>query len=51
MKGALQGALVLHLFMQLSIHKSAQNDSVEGEIEEVIYAALEGSSKISLRST
>ena len=49
-KGALQGALVLHLFMQLSIHKSVQNDSVEGEIEEVIYAALEGSSKISLRS-
>ena len=32
LKGALQVALELHLFMQLSMPKSVQNDSIECEI-------------------
>ena len=47
LKGALQVALELHVFMQLSMHKSVQYDSVKGEIEVALYAALEGASKIS----
>ena len=31
-KGALQVAHELHLFMQLSMHKSVQYDSVKGEM-------------------
>ena len=37
----------VHLLMQLSMHKSVQYDSVKGEIDEALYAALEGASKIS----
>ena len=47
LKGALQVALELHLFMQLSIYKSVQYDSVKGEIEVALYASLESASKIS----
>ena len=47
LKGALQVAHELRLFMQLSMHKSVQYDSVKGEIEVAFYAALEGASKIS----
>ena len=47
LKGALQVELELHLFMQLSMHRSVQYDSVKGEIEVEFYAALEGVSKIS----
>ena len=47
LKGALQVALELHLFIQLSMHKTIQYDSVKGEIEVAFYAALEGASKIS----
>ena len=32
--------------MQLSIHKSIKNKSMKGEIEEALYVALEGASKI-----
>ena len=35
------------LVMQLSMHKRVQYDSVKGEIEVALYAALEGASKIS----
>ena len=47
LKGVLQVALELHLFMQLLMHKSEQYDSVKGGIEVALYAALEGASKIS----
>ena len=46
LKGALQVALELLLFIQLSMHESVQYDSVKGEIEVAPYAELEGSSKI-----
>ena len=46
-KGALQVALELHLFMQLSMHKRVQNDSEKGEIEEALSTALESALKIS----
>ena len=46
---ALQVALESHLPMQLSIHQSVQNDSIKSEIEEVLYAALEGAPNISLQ--
>ena len=32
--------------MLLSMHKSVQNDSIKNEIEEVLYAAIEGASNI-----
>ena len=47
LKGAFQVALKLHLFMQLSLHKSIPNNSRKDEIEEVGYTALEDGSKIS----
>ena len=47
LKGALQVALELHLFMQLPMDTSVQNDSVKGEIEVALYAELEDASKIS----
>ena len=46
LKGARKVALQFHLFMQLSMHKSVQYDSVQGEIEVALYAALESASKI-----
>ena len=33
--------------MQLSMHKNVQNDSIKGEIKEVLYAPLEDASNIS----
>ena len=48
LKGALQVALELHLFMQLSMHKRIENDLLKSKIEEACYATLEGMSKISL---
>ena len=33
--------------MQLSMHKSVQYDSIKGEIEVALYAALKGTSNIS----
>ena len=33
--------------MQLSMHEIVQNDSMKRKIEEAIYAALKGTSKIS----
>ena len=47
LKGALQVALELHLFTQLLVDTSVQNDSVKGEIEVALYAELEDASKIS----
>ena len=47
LKGALQVALKLHLFMQLSTHNSIPNDSIKCEVKEARYAALEGESLIS----
>ena len=47
LKGALQIARKLHLFMPLSMHKSIQNDSIKGETEEAVYAVLDCASKIS----
>ena len=47
LKGAPQVALQLHLFMQLSIHKSVQYDSVKGEIEVALYTLTEIASTIS----
>ena len=44
LKGALDVTLELHMLMQLSKHKSVQNDSVKGEIELVPYVALLGAS-------
>ena len=46
-KRALQVALGLHLFVQLSMHKSIPNDSIKGKIEDTCYSTLEGASKIS----
>ena len=51
LKGALQVALELHLFMQLSVHKSIQNNSTKREIGEARYVALEDASKISFYRT
>ena len=34
LKGALQVALKLHVFLQLSMHKSIPNDSIKGEFED-----------------
>ena len=47
LKDALQFALELHLFMHLSMYKSVQYESVKGETEVAICAALEEASKIS----
>ena len=47
LKGAYQVVLELYLFMQLSMHKALQYDSIKGEIEVALYAALEDASKIS----
>ena len=38
--------VILYSLMQLSMHKRVQYDSVKGEIEVALYAALEGASKI-----
>ena len=46
LKGARQVALQFHLFMQLSMRKSVQYDSVKGEIEVALYTALDSASKI-----
>ena len=51
LKGALQAALEFHLFMQQSMYNSVQYDSVKGEIEVALYAALEDVSKISFQGT
>ena len=51
LKGALQVALELHLFMELSVHKSIQNNSTKREIGEARYVALEDASKISFYRT
>ena len=42
MKGALDVALELHLFMHFSMHKSSPNDSIICELQGAQYAALEG---------
>ena len=47
LRGALQVALEFHMFMQLSMHKSVQYDSVKGEIDVALHTALEIASKIS----
>ena len=51
-KGALQVIIELHLKMRVVMHllkqKSAQNDSIKGELEKTFYNTLEGASKISL---
>ena len=49
LKGGLQVALELNLFMQLSMHKNVRYDSVIGEIGIALYAALEDTSKISFQ--
>ena len=49
LKGLFQVALELHLFMAQSMHNGIQNDSIKGEIEEALYAALEDASKISFQ--
>ena len=46
-KGALQVALKLHLFMILSKHQSVQYDSIKCEIKVKLYVSLEGTSEIS----
>ena len=51
LKGAPQIALELQMFMQLSMYKSVQNDSVKGKIEEAFYSELEDASKISVKGT
>ena len=51
LKGALQVALELHLFMQFSVYKSIQNNSIKIEIGEARYVALEDASKISFYKT
>ena len=48
LKDILELALELHLFMPLSIHNRAQNDSIKGELEGDFYVELEGTPKISL---
>ena len=49
LKGGLQVALELNLFMQLSMHKNVRYDSVKGEIGIALYAALEDASKRSFQ--
>ena len=49
LKGGLQVALELNLFMQFSMHKNVRYDSVKGEIGIALYAALEAASKISFK--
>ena len=39
---------MLHTLVHLLVHKSAQNDSMKGEIEDSLYVALEDPPKISL---
>ena len=36
----------MHMVVHLLVQKSAQNDSIQGKFEEVLYVAIEGSSKI-----
>ena len=51
-KGALQVTIELLLKMRVVMHllkqKSAQNDSIKGELEKTFYGTLEEASKISL---
>ena len=47
-RDAPEKALELHLFMQLSMYKRIENDSIKSKIEETCYATLKGMSKISL---
>ena len=44
---SLQVALDLHFFMQMSMHKRVQINSIKGKIDETYYDALEGASKFS----
>ena len=47
LKGELQVALKLHLFMILSKHKSVHNDSIKWEIEVTLNVALDSTFEIS----
>ena len=47
LKGELQVALKLHLFMTLSKHKSVHNDSIKWEIEVTLNVALDSTFEIS----
>ena len=38
----------MYMEMHLLVQKSAQNDSIKGELEEALHAAFEGARKISL---
>ena len=38
--------LKIDMVVQLLVKKSAQNDSIKGELQEALYAALEGAPKI-----
>ena len=40
-------ATELQLLMQLPLHKGLQNSSIKGEIDETLYTALEGATKVS----
>ena len=48
LKNAHEGVLELHLFMQLSIKKSAQSDLIRNKLEGTHYVALEGAPEISI---
>ena len=37
----------MHMVVHLLAQKSSQNNSIEGELEEALYVALEGAPKIS----
>ena len=45
LKGALQVALKLHVFLQLSMHKSIPNDSIKGEFEDASKISFYGALK------
>ena len=38
--------LKIHMVVQLLVKKSAQNDSIKGELQEALYVALEGAPKV-----
>ena len=39
--------LKIHMVVHLLVPKSAQNNSIKGELEEALYVALEGAPKVS----
>ena len=40
--------LKMHMVVRLLVQKSANNNLIKGELEETLYVALEGATKISL---